>query len=118
MEVELWDMYLVFAEVLEIADKVEKQFEKVYPDYRKVSKIAEKKNIAKYSMEVALSGIDAADKAQKRKMRLERLASVMESSGSSSDSNDSRDSGRGSSSNYSGGGSDSRGSSSSSGGIR
>lgn len=33
IEVKLWDIYLIFASVLGIADKVVKQFEDIYPDY-------------------------------------------------------------------------------------
>ena len=38
-EVHIWDEYLIFAELLGIAEKVEKQFSKVYPDFNKVSKL-------------------------------------------------------------------------------
>ena len=38
-EVEIWEEYLIFAQLLGIADKVEKQFKKLYPDFNEIAKI-------------------------------------------------------------------------------
>ena len=32
IEVNLWDMYLIYAQIFGIADKVAKQFKKLYPN--------------------------------------------------------------------------------------
>lgn len=38
-DVHLWENYLVFAELLGIADKVEEQFSKIYPKFNELSKL-------------------------------------------------------------------------------
>ena len=38
-EVHLWEEYLIFAELLGIADKVEEQFSKLYPDFNQLSSL-------------------------------------------------------------------------------
>ena len=39
IEVKLWEEYLIFAEILGIADKVENQFRELYPEFSKVSSL-------------------------------------------------------------------------------
>lgn len=39
-EVSLWEDYLIYAQLMGIADKVEVQFENIYPDYNKFMKIS------------------------------------------------------------------------------
>lgn len=39
IEIDLWENYLIFAQLLGIAEKVEEQFSKIYPDFNKLSKI-------------------------------------------------------------------------------
>ena len=39
-EVSLWEDYLIYAQLMGIADKVEIQFENIYPDYNKFMKIS------------------------------------------------------------------------------
>ena len=39
-EVALWEDYLIYAQLMGIADKVETQFEYIYPDYKKLMKIS------------------------------------------------------------------------------
>ena len=39
IELDLWENYLIFAQLLGIAEKVEEQFSKIYPDFNKLSKI-------------------------------------------------------------------------------
>jgi len=38
-EVHIWEEYLIFAQLLGIADKVEEQFSKLYPNFNQVSKL-------------------------------------------------------------------------------
>lgn len=122
IEVELWDEYLIYAQLLGIADKVEKQFNTIYPDYQTIvnineSQINTEKLISSITSSYADAGLDMAEKwYQKELARAERLARRESSSSSSFESysysgNSSRDYGNGGSS-YSGGGSGSSGSSS------
>lgn len=39
IEVHLWEEYLIFAQLLGIADKVEEQFSKLYPNFNQISKL-------------------------------------------------------------------------------
>ena len=39
IEVKIWEDYLIYAQLLGIADKVSKQFAKIYPDYSKISQL-------------------------------------------------------------------------------
>lgn len=39
IEVQLWEEYLIYAELLGIADKVSEQFSKLYPNYAKMSNL-------------------------------------------------------------------------------
>ena len=41
IEVQIWENYLIFANLLGIADKVKKQFKKIYPDYNAIDKMFE-----------------------------------------------------------------------------
>lgn len=93
IEVNLWEEYLIFAQLLGIADKVEEQFSKIYPDFNKISKLNTEYTTI-YTRNMVHIGVDAARRARDR---------ANASSGYSS--------GRGGSSHSSGGGS-SRGSSS------
>lgn len=96
IEVQLWEEYLIFAQLLGIADKVEEQFSKLYPEFNEVSRI-NTQYATICTREFAYLGIEAARVAQK--MAEDRS------------SNDSYSSGGGGSS-FSGGGSSSGGSSS------
>lgn len=40
MEVKTWEHYLIFAQLLGIADEVNKQFAKIYPDYSKIGQLS------------------------------------------------------------------------------
>jgi len=102
-EVHIWEEYLIFAQLLGIADKVEEQFSKLYPNFSQVSKLdIDMTTIAIRSMvEIGYKGIEAG----------KHRAAMRSSSSSSHDySGSSRDSGGGGSS-YSSGGSSSGGSS-------
>lgn len=98
-EVHIWEEYLIFAQLLGIADKVEEQFSKLYPNFSQVSKLdIDMTTIAVRSMvEIGYKGIEAGKR---------RAAS----SNSHDYSGSSRGSGGGGSS-YSSGGSSSGGSS-------
>lgn len=102
IEVELWEQYLIIAEVLGIADKVEKQFESVYTKYKDLRYMSEQEDLY-LTKRFYNRFLDTAKKSKK--------------SAESTSSSSSRDSGKGGSS-YRGGGSGARGSSSSSGGTR
>lgn len=122
IEVELWDEYLVYAQLLGIADKVEKQFNTIYPDYQTIVNINEKqlnteKLLSSITYAYADAGLDMAEKWHEKELaRAARLARRESSSSSSFESYSySRDSSRdygGGGSSYSGGGSNSSGSSS------
>lgn len=102
-EVHIWEEYLIFAQLLGIADKVEEQFSKLYPNFSQVSKLdIDVTTIAIRSMvEIGYKGIEAG----------KHRAAMRSSSSTSHDySGSSRDSGGGGSS-YSSGGSSSGGSS-------
>lgn len=98
-EVHIWEEYLIFAQLLGIADKVEEQLSKLYPNFSQVSKLdIDMTTIAVRSMvEIGYKGIEAGKR---------RAAS----SNSHDYSGSSRGSGGGGSS-YSSGGSSSGGSS-------
>lgn len=98
-EVHIWEEYLIFAQLLGIADKVEEQFSKLYPNFSQVSKLdIDMTTIAVRSMvEIGYKGIEAGKR---------RAAS----SNSHDYNGSSRGSGGGGSS-YSSGGSSSGGSS-------
>ena len=40
IEVKTWGNYLIYAQLLGISDKVNKQFSKIYPDYSKIGELA------------------------------------------------------------------------------
>lgn len=101
-EVHIWEEYLIFAELLGIADKVEEQFSKLYPSFNEQTKLNTTiTTIAVRNMvDLGFKGYEAG-----------RHRASMRSSSSSHDySGSSRDSGGGGSS-YSSGGSSSGGSS-------
>ena len=101
-EVHIWEEYLIFAQLLGIADKVEEQFSKLYPNFSQVSKLdIDMTTIAIRSMvEIGYKGVEAG----------KHRAATRSSSSSHDYSGSSRDSGGGGSS-YSSGGSSSGGSS-------
>lgn len=39
IEVHLWEEYLIFAQLFGIAEKVEEQFSKIYPEFKEQSRI-------------------------------------------------------------------------------
>ena len=62
IEVKLWEDYLIFAQILGIADKVSEQFSKLYPDMNSLSNInTEFTTYAVYGM--ARCGYSAAHNA-------------------------------------------------------
>jgi uncharacterized membrane protein YgcG len=105
IDVHIWENYLIFAHLLGIADKVEEQFSKLYPNFKEQSLI-----YAGVTTEVARSMANLCYEG----IRSGYIRSSLSSSSGSSSSHDyggsSRDSGGGGSS-YSGGGSSSGGSS-------
>ncbi len=40
IEVKIWEMYLIYAQLLGISDEVNKQFAKIYPDYSKIGQLS------------------------------------------------------------------------------
>ena len=102
-EVHIWEEYLIYAQLLGIADKVEEQFSKLYPKFNEQTRLnTEITTVAIRNMAyLGYKGYEAG----------RHLASMRSSSSSSHDySGSSRDSGGGGSS-YSSGGSSSGGSS-------
>lgn len=113
MEVHIIEDYLIYAQLLGIADKVEEQFSKLYPDFYEISKI-NVRNISLYTYNLGfdiMSTIEKETIRHERQVRREarreaRRASLYSSSYSGSDSS----SGGGGSS-YSSGGDSAGGSS-------
>lgn len=99
IEVELWDQYLIIAQILGIADKVDKQFKNVYDKYKDLRHLAE------------------LDDMYLEKDFYNRFLRTAKKSEKRAKSARTRDAGKGGSS-YKKGGSGARGSSSSSGGTR
>lgn len=102
-EVHIWEEYLIYAQLLGIADKVEEQFSQLYPNFSQVSKLDIDMTtvVIRGMVEIGYKGIEAG----------RHNAAMRSNSSSSRDySGSSRDSGGGGSS-YSSGGSSSRGSS-------
>lgn len=104
-EVELWEYYLMYAQILGISKKVKKQFEYLYPDFEKLSNMNN-------SLSFVDSFVDSSYKDMIKSKKVSDRASRLRSSTSSSHdySGSSRSSGGGGHS-YSSGGSSSRGSS-------
>ncbi|MCI8352987.1 MAG: DUF2207 domain-containing protein [Clostridia bacterium] len=94
IEVHLWEEYLIYATLLGIADKVQEQFSKLYPEFKELSNL-NTEDIIIYTNQFAYIGVDAARKA--REEYYERRSSYSSGGGGSS---------------YSGGGSSASGSSS------
>lgn len=114
IEVHILEDYLVFAQLLGIADKVEEQFSKLYPDFKEISKI-NVENTTLYTKTLSVGMVSAlARETLKYKRRTERearrIARKAARQYSHSYSGSDRDSGGGGSS-YSRGGSSSGGSS-------
>lgn len=114
IEVHILENYLVFAQLLGIADKVEEQFSKLYPDFKEISKI-KVENTSLYTKTLSVSMVSAlARETLRYERRMEREArrrarKVARQYSHSYSGND-RDSGSGGRS-YSSGSSSSRGSS-------
>lgn len=107
VEVHILEDYLVFAQLLGIADKVEEQFSKLYPDFKEISKInVENASLYTKTLSVAMVSIVAEETLKYEKIEARRR--VRENSHSYSGRD--RDSGGGGSS-YSSGGDSSGGSS-------
>ena len=98
IEVMLWEEYLIFAQILGIADKVESEFKKLYPDFSFITDM-EINEVNSCIRSLSRNGVYAAARA---------YSAARSSSGSSSGSSRSRSSG--------GGGRSSRGGGRSSGG--
>ncbi len=114
IEVHILEDYLVFAQLLGIADKVEEQFSKLYPDFKEVSKI-NVENTSLYTKSLSVGMVSALARETLRYERrtereARRRARKMARQHSHSYSGSDRDSGGGGSS-YRSGGSSSRGSS-------
>ena len=114
MQVHLLEDYLIFAQLLGIADKVEEQFSKLYPDFKEISKI-NIENTSLYTKTLSVSMVSALARETLRYERrtereARRRARKMDREYSHSYSGSDRDSGGGGSS-YSSGGSSSGGSS-------
>lgn len=102
-EVHLWEEYLIFAQLLGIADKLEEQFRKLYPNFNQESKLDVDNTtvIVRNMVETGYKGLEKGKRAE----------SMKKASSSSHDySGSSRSSGGGGSS-YSSGGSSAGGSS-------
>ena len=100
IEVHLWEDYLIYAQLLGIAEKVEEQFSELYPEFKEQSKI-DTESVTIYTRKMIEIGIDAAKEGRKIAQR---------KASRSSRSSDYSSGGGGSS--YSGGGSSASGSSS------
>lgn len=114
IEVHILENYLVFAQLLGIADKVEEQFSKLYPDFNEISKI-NMKNTSFYTKALSVSIVSSLTRETLRyQRRMERETRRRDRASSRTYSHDysgiDRDSGGGGSS-YSSGGSSSGGSS-------
>ncbi|MGN1310731.1 MAG: DUF2207 domain-containing protein [Clostridia bacterium] len=114
IQVHILEDYLVFAQLLGIADKVEEQFSKLYPDFKEISKI-NVENTSLYTKTLSVSMVSALARETLRYERrtereARRRARKMDREYSHSYSGSDRDSGGGGSS-YSSGGSSSGGSS-------
>lgn len=96
IETKLWKEYLVYAQLLGIADKVEKQFKKIYPTYESIVNMNTEKLIAINT--ISYIGVYSATKSYKKSARASSYSSDRSSGGGGHSS--------------SGGGSDARGSSS------
>ena len=99
-DVHLWEEYLIFAELLGIADKVRKQLSIVYPQFNEMSN---------FNMDITTTISDMSRTCYNNASYSQARANNMMSSGGSYSGSDSRSGGGGSSS--SGGGSSSGGSS-------
>lgn len=93
IEVMLWEEYLVFAQILGIADKVESEFKKLYPDFSFITDM-EINEINSCIRSLSHNGVYAAARA---------YSAARSSSGSSSGSSRSRSSGGGGRSSSGGG---------------
>lgn len=111
IEVHILENYLIFAQLLGIADKVEEQFSKLYPDFNEISKI-NMKNTSLYTGSLANNILSTLTRETIRyEKRMEREARKRARSSYSHDySGSDSDSGGGGSS-YSSGGSSAGGSS-------
>lgn len=69
VEVHLLEDYLIFAQLLGIADKVEEQFSKIYPNFEKISNI-NSRNTSLYTKTLSVSIIDALAKETLRQERI------------------------------------------------
>lgn len=114
VQVHLLEDYLVFAQLLGIADKVEEQFSKLYPDFKEISKI-NVENTSLYTKTLSVGMVSALaretlryERRTEREARRRARKAARQYSHSYSGSD--RDSGGGGSS-YSSGGSSSGGSS-------
>ena len=68
IEVHILEDYLVFAQLLGIADKVEEQFSKLYPDFKEISKI----NIENTSLYTRTLSISIVSALARQTLRYER----------------------------------------------
>lgn len=110
VEVHILEDYLIFAQLLGIADKVEEQFSRIYPDFKEISKI-NVENTSFYTKSLSTSMVSALTKETLRyERRVAKEARKAARQYSHSYSGSDRDSGGGGSS-YSSGGSSSGGSS-------
>lgn len=107
IEVHTWEEYLIFAELLGIADKVEEQFSKLYPKFNDESslKLNLTTTVAKDMAEICYNSIvEAQEKADRSSTRLSTSHDYSGESTSSGGGGSSYDSGGSSSGGSSGGG--------------
>ena len=109
IEVHMLEDYLVFAQLLGVADKVEEQFSKLYPDFNEISKI-NMKNTSFYTKAMSYKIVSTLQREALRYERRVKREARRRARASYDYSGSDRDSGGGGSS-YSSGGSSSGGSS-------
>lgn len=85
IEVHLWEEYLIFAQLLGIADKVEEQFSKLYPDFNQISNLNTEYSTI-YARQMVYIGMKAV---QQGRDQAERRSSRSYSSGSGGSSHSS-----------------------------
>lgn len=97
IEVHLWEEYLIFAQLLGIAEKVEEQFSKLYPEFKEQSKI-DLEYTTIYTRQMVEIGMNAADEGRRIAQRRSSSSSDYSSGGGGSSYSDGGSSASGSSS--------------------
>lgn len=97
IEVHLWEEYLIFAQLLGIAEKVEEQFSKLYPEFKEQSKI-DTEYVTIYTRQMVEIGMNAANEGRRIAQRRSSSSSDYSSGGGGSSYSDGGSSASGSSS--------------------